>query len=194
MHPVKLLERATSTAVHAVRHPVSSAAYTAGLARGLVGAAIHGARGGGHEQADPSPVPTQRTESPEPEPAAPREPQRVAKPVPTADDLPEPIVIEAADDEPGEAFATEPKAVTRESAHGGATTDDAEIDAWDDEAGPVDVETPVGMTGADMGRNPATGGADRQQPLTQPLLDPATAKAIRSETEMLQKDAERDVE
>jgi hypothetical protein len=198
MHPVKLLERATSTAFHAVRHPVSSAAYTAGLARGLVGAAIHGATGGGHEQAAPSPVPTQRAESPEPAAttAAPPEPQRVPKPVPTADDLPEPVVIEAVDEEPGEAFATEPKAVTRESAHGGATTEDAEIDAWDDEAErvDVDVETPVGTTGADVGRKPATAEADLQQPLTQPLMDPATAKAIRSETQMLQKDAQRDVE
>jgi hypothetical protein len=201
MHPVKLLERATSAAVHTLRHPISSAAYTAGMARGLVGAALHGASGRGageREPATPSAVPTQRAESPEP-PAASAAPeaQRVPKPVPTIDDLPEPVVIEAVDEEPGESFATEPKAVSRESAHGGADTDDADIDAWSSEAtarDDVDVETPVGRTGAGVGHNPATAEADLQQPLTQPLMDPATAKAIRSESELLQNGAQRDVE
>jgi hypothetical protein len=194
MHPVKLIERATSTAVHALRHPVSSAAYTAGMARGLVGAVLHGATISGHDtEAGPASVPTQRAASPETT-EGPREPQRVMKPVPRPEDLEEPIVIEPGDEEPGESFATEPKAVTRESAHGAGPATDAEIDAWIDEAmargDDADIETPVGTTGAGVGHNPDTAEADLQQPLTQPLLDPGVAKAIRSESEILRKDAD----
>lgn len=166
MEPVKLLERAASSAAHALRHPISSAAYTAGMARGLVGAALHGATATGHDpDAGPRPVPTQRTSSgsagaPVP-PSPPPVPAPVRPPVPAA---------------PGEQFATEPKAVSREAEHGGPATD-AEIDAWIDEAmargEDADVETPA-----------ATG----------PLLDPSIAKAIRSESEMLRRDAERDPE
>jgi hypothetical protein len=194
MQPVKLLGRAASTAIHTLRHPISSAAYTAGVARGLVGAAVHGVTVTGHDdQAGRTQVPSQRAASAEPH-AAPPEPQRVPKPVPTADELPEPIVIEAEDEEPGEAFATEPKAVSRQSAHGGPSDTDAEIDAWAEEAtrADVDVETPVGTTGADVGHNPDTAEADLQQPLTQPLLDPAEAKALRKEAETLQRAADPD--
>ena len=196
MHPVKLLERATSTAVHALRHPVSSAAYTAGMARGLVGVVLHGADATGHDtEARWTTVPSQRTAAPEPAPG-PREPQRVMKAVPRPEDLEEPIVIEPADEEPGESFATEPKAVSRESAHGGGAATDAEIDAWIDEAmargEDADVETTVGTTGAGVEHNPDTGDAGRPEHLTQPLLDPSVAKAIRSESETLRKASDPD--
>lgn len=194
MEPVKLLGRAASGAVHVIRHPISSAAYAAGIARGLAGAVIHGVTVTGHDRdAGPRSVPAQRSGTDE---TFPREPQRVPKPVPEPGDLPEPIVIEGTDEEPGEAFATEPKAVTRESAHGGPS-DDAEVDAWDEEAAErdeIDIETPVGTTGADVGHNPDTAEADLQQPGTAPALDPSVANAIRSESEMLRKDAEREPE
>lgn len=186
MGPVKLFERAASTAAHALRHPVSSAAYAAGLARGLAGAALHGATVTGHDpEAGHAPIPTQRTGSAAEPTTGPRKPERVVKPVPTPDSLPEPVVIEAVDEDPGESFATEPKAVSRESAHGqsahGGSATDAEIDAWIDEAmargGEIDTQE-----------------ADLRQPGTGPLLDPGAAKAIRSESEMMKKDAERDPE
>jgi hypothetical protein len=195
MEPVKLLERAATTAVHAVRHPISSAAYAAGIARGLAGAAVHGVRahGAGSDSSSTRPVPAQRPpESAAPE--APRKPQRVPKPVPSPDAFDDMVVIEPEPEH--ESFATEPKAVSRESAHGGRATD-AEIDAWIDEAvrgADVDVETPVGTTGADVGHNPNTGEADLQQPDTEPLLDPATAKAIRSEAAIMQKAADPEKE
>lgn len=109
-------------------------------------------------------------------------------------------MIEPGDEDPGEAFATEPKAVSRESAHGGGPATDAEIDAWIDEAmargEDADVETPVDTAGVGVGHNPDTGDAGLQQPLTQPLLDPSVAKAIRSESETLRKapDPEPDAE
>ena len=191
MGPVKLIERAAGTAFHAVRHPVSSAAYAAGLARGLAGVVLHGVTATGHDS-DAGSVPTQRD-------TASTEPQRVMKPVPEPGDLPEPIVIEPTDEEPGESFVTEPKPVSRKSAHGGPDLLDAEIDDWEEEAQDgldvvpdIDVETPVGTTGAGVGHNPDTAEADLQQPGTPPLLDPSVAKAIRSESEILRKAAEPD--
>jgi hypothetical protein len=209
MGPVKLIERATSSAVHAVRHPVSSAAYAAGVARGVVGVVLHGVTAAGHDRDAGAPsVPERRDRATTPGPAVsdattagPPEPQRVMKPVPEPGDLPEPIVIEPKDEEPGEAFATEPKAVSRDSAHGGSDVADADVDAWEDEArdgldhgADVDIETPVGTTGADVGHNPDTAEADLQQPDTRELLDPSVAKAVRAESAILQKAAETDPE
>jgi hypothetical protein len=199
MQPVKLIERAAGSAVHTIRHPLSTAAYAAGFARGLAGAALHGTRVlTGHTDDATEPAPTQPTGAADQvsDRPAPREPQRVPKPVPSPEDF-DTVVIVAEDQESGEAFATEPKAVSRESAHGGSTATDAEIDAWIDEAmtdgDDVGIETPVGTTGVSAGYNPDTAEADQQQPLTAPLLDPATAKAIRKETETLRKAADPNV-
>jgi hypothetical protein len=212
MGPVKLIERATSSAARAVRHPVSSVAYAAGVARGLAGAVLHGVTATGHDPDAGAPsVPAQRDRATAPDvpaadtatagPPEPPEPQRVMKPVPEPGDLPEPIVIEPRDEEAGEAFTTEPKAVSRESAHGGSDLADADVDAWEDEARDgldhgtdVDIETPVGTTGADVGHNPDTAEADLQQPDTPELLDPSVARAVRSESEILQRAAETEPE
>ncbi|WP_395691949.1 hypothetical protein [Nocardioides sp.] len=43
------------------------------------------------------------------------------------------------------------------------------------------VQTPVGTTGADVATNPSTAETDLQQPGTEPLVDPATVKAVASE-------------
>jgi hypothetical protein len=93
----------------------------------------------------------------------------------------------------GESFATEPKAVSRQSEHGRSASD-AEIDAWIDEAmaRDVDLQTPGSAAGA-FGDDPDA-AADRLQPGSEPLLDAGTAKAIRSEAAMLRKAAERDPE
>jgi hypothetical protein len=177
MEPVKLLERAVTGTAHAIRHPVSSAAYAVGMVRGLAGAVVSGATITGHDpDAGPAPVPA-------PVPAPTPAPGRDAGAPPAPPMPPTP---------PGESFATEPKATSRQSAHGGPGND-AEIDDWAAEAvdePDVDVETPVGTTGAGVGHNPDTAEADLQQPGTEPLLDPATAKAIRSESEILRKAAD----
>lgn len=52
-----------------------------------------------------------------------------------------------------------------------------------------DVTTPVGTTGADVATNPDTAESDLQQPGTEPLVDPATAKALRSETSRMRRAA-----
>lgn len=55
-----------------------------------------------------------------------------------------------------------------------------------------EVTTPVGTTGAAAATNPDTTDTDLQQPGTEPLVDPATVKAVASESEMLQKGADLD--
>jgi hypothetical protein len=111
---------------------------------------------------------------------------------PSPDDLPEPIVIEAEPSATEEAFHTEPKAASRDSDHGGLPGDREEIDGYVEEipTDDVDIETPVGTTGADVGFNPDTAEADLQQPDTPPLLDPGTLHAIESESEILRKAAD----
>jgi hypothetical protein len=195
MHPVKLLERAASTAAHTVRHPISSASYAAGIARGIAGAAIHVVGGHRSTSSPDQSVPTPRqseTAGRSTPTTGPRKPERVPKPVPPPAAPEDVTVIEP--EPPHESFATEPKASSRNSAHGGPGND-AELDDWAAEVADepdIGIETPVGTTGASAGFNPDTAETDLQQPGTEPLLDPATAKAIRSESEMMRKDAERD--
>jgi hypothetical protein len=114
---------------------------------------------------------------------------------PRPEDLPEPVVIVADDGaEPGEAFHTEPKAATRGSAHGGPAGDREEVSGYVEEivTDDLDIETPVGTTGAEVGTNPYTAEADLQQPGTPPVLDPATVKAVESESEILRKASDPD--
>ena len=166
MGPVKQLERAAGTAAHVIRHPLAATAYAAGVVRGLAGVGLRALSGHG-DLDSPS-----RAEAP----------ARPSPHVPTQ--RPEQTPLH-------ESFATEPKATSRESTHGRSGAD-ADIDEWAAEFDDVDVETPVGTTGAGTGYNPDTAEADLQQPGTEPLLDPGTAKAIRSESQMMQKAADPD--
>jgi hypothetical protein len=64
----------------------------------------------------------------------------------------------------------------------------AELAAGEDQ----EVTTPVGTPGADVATNPDTSETDLQQPGTEPIVDPATTKAVASESETLQKGADPD--
>jgi hypothetical protein len=92
--------------------------------------------------------------------------------------------------------ATEPSAASRDEEHGDATLQRAELDELAEEAaetelpGQVDVETPAGTTGADVAFNPDTAEADLHQPRTEDIIDPETAKALRSEAEMMRRAAD----
>jgi hypothetical protein len=91
---------------------------------------------------------------------------------------------------------TEPSAASRDEEHGDATLQRAELDELAEEvaetgpAGQVDVETPAGTTGADVAFNPDTAEADLHQPRTEDLVDPATAKALRSEAARMRRAAD----
>jgi hypothetical protein len=52
--------------------------------------------------------------------------------------------------------------------------------------------TPSGIPAADEGHNPDTTETDLHQPGTEPLMDPATVKAVKSEAEVMQRAADTD--
>jgi hypothetical protein len=54
------------------------------------------------------------------------------------------------------------------------------------------VTTPSGIPAAGPGVNPDTTETDLHQPDTEPLVDPATVKAVKKETDTMRKGAERD--
>ncbi len=131
------LTNGVSAAVSLARHPLSTAANAAGLVKGTAAASIGLVRGRSVEQTPRTDVPSEvatpaaPVESPAQE-SAPREPQVVPKPVPTIEELPEPIVIHA-EDSTGESFHTEPKAASRDSEHGGAPGDREEASGYVEE-------------------------------------------------------------
>ncbi len=81
-----------------------------------------------------------------------------------------------------EPSTTEPKAATRTSAHQGRGAEPS--DDWRDE---ID-DAP------DVGTNPATGLPHVRQGDDEPLIDPSVAKAVRSESEVMSRAADRDKE
>jgi hypothetical protein len=208
-----LARTGVSTAVSVVRHPIGSASLAAGLVKGAAEAGAHVVRSAITGQ-PPAPArdisdqvkhePQPAAETPEPAPERvvthdPRDdipgPDLAAFEPPAPEDLPEPVVIEAEPaDGPGESFHNEPKPASRDAAHGGPGGEREEIELSIEELTDpdVDVETPVGTTGADVGHNPDTAEADLQQPGTPPLLDPGTIHAIESESEILRKAADPD--
>jgi hypothetical protein len=58
----------------------------------------------------------------------------------------------------------------------------------------TDVRTPSGIPAADTATNPDTTEAELTQPGTEPLVDPGTAKATRSQSDTLRKAAEQNPE
>ena len=96
------------------------------------------------------------------------------------------VLAAEAEQEPAAGRAGEPRGASRDEEHGDASLQRAELDEIAEETaealpgGDVDVETPVGTTGAGVGFNPDTAEADLQQPQTQPLVDPALTKTVKS--------------
>lgn len=217
--PRELAGKVLGGAAHAVRHPVESAAYGAGLVRGAA-TVVRRLRAG--EPADPSDGSTARDGASGVPTAAssergvvtaedleghtsdepPAEPQRVglAPGERLVAEREEAITVPTQDPgQPGEQFETDPQASSRDSEHGGPG-DDSDIDVrdWPQDPGAEpdldtpDVTTPAGTTGAGEGFNPDTGETDLQQPDTEPLMDPSLTKEVKSESDMMAKDAEPD--
>jgi hypothetical protein len=106
-------------------------------------------------------------------------------------DIVEQVIAAEENGEPTrEGFATEPKGASRDETHGDAALQRAEVEELAEEAveataeGSVDIETPVGTTGADVAFNPDTAEADLQQPSTEPLLDPSLTKEVIADTQI----------
>ena len=135
-----LAKDAAATTVHAARHPIGSAARVAGVVKGSAGAGLGLVRGVVRGRGEAETVPATVVDPPASpaEPAGattaktPPGPDIVPKPVPTLDELPEPVVI-SADDETPEPVHTEPKVASRSASHGGPTRTADEADAYVDE-------------------------------------------------------------
>ncbi len=170
MNNTDLTARGKRAATTVINAPLKALSFGTGLAIGGVRATVR--RFGG---SPPVPPPT-------PSPVT---------PPPAQETPPAPPARRQEPGAPGEAFATEPTAVSRDSEHGRAA-DDEQIDEWyaEHDADDPDLETPVGTTAADVGYNPDTAETDLQQPGTESLLDPGTAKAIRSESETMRRAAD----
>lgn len=151
---------------HAATHPISTAAYVLGIARGIGAGVIRTASDlfgrGAHDTHD----------SHDHEPPASPEPLRPV-PAPHAEAAPQ-----VAPEPPKESFATEPTAVTRASAHGGRG-DDAEIDDW---RGDAELEI-------DPSAEPAAGSVvealERNDRPGEDQVDHAAVKAVLTESERL---------
>ncbi|MGN6781902.1 MAG: hypothetical protein ACTHJH_10405 [Marmoricola sp.] len=201
MSTKSVVDRLAGTAFAAVRHPLSSAGYVVGLAKGATEATVSLVRGQQDQEdrhgtsAGGSPTQSSQTQAQEAR----------------HDDVPEPerIVFGGQNKEAappqypgggGENFANNPSAETRDIAHGDRPADPHEVDSWTEDldvglgAPTLDIETPVGTVAADIGRNPDTDDVSLQQPDTEPLLDPSLTKSIKSESETLSKaaDTEKD--
>jgi hypothetical protein len=160
-----LAQGAVSTAVSVARHPISSASLAAGFAKGVAEAGIDLVRGGAPEAstaAPPAPEADEKTSTEEStfdtsetsdSPTDPRDdlpgPDLAHFDPPQPGDLPEPVVIEA---EPvlDEAFHTEPKAASRDSAHGGSAWDREEAEGYVEEIPTDESETERLVTSADQ--------------------------------------------
>lgn len=89
-------------------------------------------------------------------------------------DLPPPLPPIEGDADTGEAFVTEPHSPSRNAEHGGPGDDT--IDDWRDE----------------LEEAPDLSVGEQVQPDTEPLMDPSLTKAVKSESETLQKAADLD--
>lgn len=179
-----VINRVTSSVVQVAKLPLGVASFGVGLVRGLASAAIRATSGAGSpahaewvapaeplsEDAPSEEALSEETPSDEALSEEPAEVQRVLQ-----QDFP-PAAPQRAPAEPGEAFVTEPSAVTRASAHGGGGAD-AEIDDWYGETFLDDAEeTPGSVVEAlEFGDQ---------------FAEPADVKAILSEAETLRRAAE----
>ena len=111
---------------------------------------------------------------------------KLEEPIPVVEQT---LADEAENGAPVGGHATEPHASTRDEGHGDAQLQPAEQAEIAEEVaeampgGDLDLETPVGTTGADVGWNPDTAEADLQQPETAPGIDPGLTSSILKEEE-----------
>jgi len=199
-----LTSRAVSGVFHGARHPIGTASYGVGIAKGVAEVGFSVARSllGGRE-AGISPVTGDVTDPlaedvtdpvPMPEPTPPPAPAPTPTPTPAPPPGPEPVPTPEPTPQPSplDALETEPQSASRQGAHGGPDPEE-QLANWGDEVtDDVEVETPVGTTGAGEGYNPDTDETDLQQPGTEPLMDPSTTKSVKSEAETMRKAARQD--
>jgi hypothetical protein len=184
-YSVKLISKATSAIIHPVRTATAVAGQTVAVAAAgarttmrIIDRAAGQVRGGSS------------TDSSSPGSATPG----VTPPPPT--DFP---TATAPTDESAQQAARKPakkaarKSPPRKKAPSArAATVAPALSLTEEEALEDELRTPSGIPAADEGYNPDTAETDLHQPGTEPLMDPATVKAVKSETEVLQRAADPD--
>ncbi len=212
-----LTTRAVSAAVSGARHPIGTASYGVGVAKGVAEVGFSVARsliGGRHDLpggltgdvTDPVPMPEPvPPPAPAPTPTPVPSPGPTPPPVPSPEPVPQPSpmktsdrVVDAGEDISGaeaaeerlDSMETEPQAASRAGAHGGPDPEERVANWGDELTDDVEVQTPVGTTGAGEAYNPDTTDTDLQQPGTEPLMDPSLTKSIKSEADTMQKAAD----
>ena len=88
--------------------------------------------------------------------------------------------------------APDKKASPKKAPSARAATIAPALSLTEDEVTEDAVRTPSGIPAADEGYNPDTAETDLYQPGTEPLMDPATVKSIKSEAEVMQRAADPD--
>jgi hypothetical protein len=170
---VKLISKATSAIIHPVQTASSVAGQTIGVAaagakttmRLLDRAAGQVLGGNSTDWSTPEPAPTP--------------------------DVTTPAAADVAAAEPP-AKRTAKKAPRKKAPSAKAATVAPALSLTEEEAIEDDLRTPSGIPAADEGHNPDTAETDLLQPGTEPLMDPATVKSVKSETDVLQRAADPD--
>lgn len=181
VHPVKTplgaVRAVTHVSLQAVRHPVRTVGEVAELGRGLVASVLSRGRADTVSRVVES---DERIARPAPQDES-ATVKKQGDPLTRTSAAPE--APEAPDTTPEhEQIVTEPSGVT-----GPGDADEIPSPAVQPEDEDIEVITPVGTTGAGPGYNPDTTESDLQQPGTEPLMDPATTKRIKKETDTLRK-------
>ncbi|GAA1973134.1 hypothetical protein GCM10009798_37940 [Nocardioides panacihumi] len=183
VHPVKTplgaVRAVTHVSLHAVRHPVRTVGEVAGLGRGLVTSVVSRDRSGAVSKV---------VESDE----------RVARPAPASESATvkkqgDPLARTATTNRTTTETATEHEQIVTEPSGvtGPGDADEIPSPAVQPDFEDIEVITPVGTTGAGRDYNPDTTESDLQQRGTEPLMDPATTKRIKAETDTLRRASDR---
>jgi hypothetical protein len=196
VHPVKTPLNVARVVTHltldAVRHPLQTAGGVVTMGRGVVTAVVTGHRADTTSSvvesagpvAQPAPGGEEETVKKQGDPLTKgtRAREDTLEPAAGPDESAAEPAASPADVPAHEQIVTEPSAVT-----GPGDAEEIPSPAVQPEDEDEEVVTPVGTTGAGPAVNPDTTESDLQQPGTEPLMDPATTKRIKQETETLRK-------
>jgi hypothetical protein len=202
---VNLISKATSAIIHPVRTATSVAGQTMGVAAAgarttmrIIDRAAGQVRGGDSSDVwsttDPADASDATRGGPEAssapaatlvEPAARKAPAKKAS-AKKAQSKKAPAKKAAAKKAPAR------KATVKKAPSARAATIAPALSLTEEEVTEDAVRTPSGIPAADEGYNPHTAETDLHQPGTEPLMDPATVKSVRSEAEVMQRAADPD--
>lgn len=203
MSPTDTVKQLTRTGLALARGPVAVAAYAAGVVKGTLEGTVHVVEGVLHPQRDPRHTEAEPTPTDVPAEEEETTPEATIKRPRTKPG--ERTMFGGLNTEPapprtpgggGEAIEHEPHAESRDVEHGDVPVRAREIESWEEEAaGELADEQAAGIVDAELAytsESSAVEAAIEEPAPGEPLLDPSIAKAIRKESEILQKAADPD--